>query len=269
MNIVLAKGGIYLDEDLDSPEAQNNYIVDLFLRRTPEDKIHLKMKTGIRDIVELNTDLVDKLGQKRLNMEFDWKRRPKSAVQCHSPEHLAFSTVPWNTVDDFFKLRYCSEALWADNPYCLKSTADFERFAITVLSKTALGEEGSKNLNTATPDITRLRQSLGAAWKHLRAGHVWGFNRITNELFAQALEQCGIPCSRYDVENDGRKPFVPHQVPASPNVMAALKAIQRGFPGLPIELFLVPSTSTVDMTGALDMRCPMTDQLRSGSGAAE
>lgn len=269
MNVILAKGGIYLDEDLDSPEAQNNYIVDLFLRRTPEDKIHLKMKTGIRDIVELNTDLVEKLGEKRLNMEFDWKRRPKSAVQCHSPEHLAFSTVPWNSVDDFFKLRECSEDIWAKNPYCLKSIADFEHLAITVLSKTALGEEGSKNLNTATPDLTRLRQSLGAAWRHSKAGLMWRQASVSNDMFARTLDQCGISCTRADVENDARKPFVPHQVPSSPGTLAALKAVQIYFPKLTIGLFLAPSTSAVDMTGALEARCPMTDLLRSDVAAAE
>ena len=93
--------------------------------------------------------------------------------------------------------------------------------------------------------------------------------RRFNKLFGRYERKVRKVPNRYDVENDGRKPFVPHQVPASPNVMAALKAVKRSFPNLPIELLLVPSTSAVDMTGALDARCPMTDHLRSGCGAAE
>jgi len=30
-------------------------------------------------------------------MEFDWKRRPNAVKQVEFPDHVAFSTQPWET----------------------------------------------------------------------------------------------------------------------------------------------------------------------------
>ncbi|WP_165916746.1 hypothetical protein [Caulobacter sp. BK020] len=52
-------------------------------------------------MVEFDADLVTKAISRRLNMEFDWKRRPHAVGTCLTYGHVAFSTSPWDTVDEF------------------------------------------------------------------------------------------------------------------------------------------------------------------------
>ena len=54
---------------------QNRRIVEMFFARTADDVIPMKVKTGVRDMVLFDADLVDRALSKRLNMEFDWKRK--------------------------------------------------------------------------------------------------------------------------------------------------------------------------------------------------
>ena len=58
--MVLAKGGIFLPEALDDVWLQNDFITDLFFNRKHYDVIRMKIKTGVRDMVTFDADLVDK-----------------------------------------------------------------------------------------------------------------------------------------------------------------------------------------------------------------
>jgi len=124
-HIVLAKAGIFTAQELDTVELQNDEIVRMFFGRWPEQKIHVAAKTGIRDMVEYDADLVEKDIEKRLNMEFDWKRRPIASGDSATHGHLVFSTAPWASVDQFKRVR----ELWQDflrrSPACLKTEDDY------------------------------------------------------------------------------------------------------------------------------------------------
>ncbi|MES2986595.1 MAG: DNA polymerase [Pseudomonadota bacterium] len=108
VNIVLAKGGIYTPAEYDSDRLQNEFVTKLFLSRTPEDRIQMATKTGIRDMIFFDADLVEKDTSKRLNMEFDWKRKPYAAWDHQSPAHLAFTTDPWDNRRLALRDRYAS-----------------------------------------------------------------------------------------------------------------------------------------------------------------
>ena len=96
MNTVLAKGGaIHLKSFFDTTEEQNEAIAKLFFARTPETKITFESLLGFCDIVEHDADLVRKELSRRVNMEFDWKRKPDLLFDSMDYEHVAFCTVPW------------------------------------------------------------------------------------------------------------------------------------------------------------------------------
>jgi hypothetical protein len=206
-NIVLAKGGIFLREALDDVRRQNAFVVELFLKRTPADVILMKIKTGIRDIVEFDADLVDKSVEKRLSMEFDWKRKPFAVRQAADPAHIAFSTSPWETVDEFMRMRDYWETFNNQSRFCLKTLSDYRRFATYVMSQSSLGKKDSCYLRKINGDIKRLRQSLGSAWRKNKAGLTWQQDGISNAEFASILRDAGIPCCRADIENDSKKQF--------------------------------------------------------------
>ncbi|USQ95883.1 hypothetical protein [Caulobacter sp. RL271] len=259
-NIVLAKGGIYTASHLDNVRLMNEYIVNRFLERTPDDIIDLTVMTGVRDIMEFDADLVSKQLTRRLNMEFDWKRRPY-AVGTAPVGHVAFSTLPWESVAEFQAVRGYWEELRNSDPFCIKSLDDYNRFARHVLSKTSLDADARRYLKRSDPDIKRLRQCLGSAWRNSKAGLVWQQGGISNSAFAEILSLAGVPARRSDVENDGKKPFKPHRCPPTPPVKAALAHFRKSFPALDVDSLLSISDEMIDLTGASSQSCAMIARL--------
>lgn len=246
--IVLAKGGIYTPEYLEDQRELNAKILGMFLGRKPDDVIPLKIKTGIRDIIEWDADLVDKHVSKRLNMEFDWKRMPQAVWQDDTIDHVAFSTRPWESIDQFFKVREIWDSFAVATPRCIKTVDDYRALATYVFAQSALSAGGGQYLKKDSPDIKRLRQMLCIAWRKSAAGITRKFNGHTSESFADLLTSIGIPCKRSDVEN-ARKPFVPHICPATPAVMTALDLLKIHVPSLEIDLFLSANTA-IDILAA-------------------
>jgi len=112
---VVAKGGIKVlldaadgDEDKEKellqPINQNRYVLDLFINRFPGQIIKRPSSMSARDQLpnEWDFQVIDK--DMRLSMEFDFKRRPVNpqmiTIDSHNVAHLAFSTVPWETVEE-------------------------------------------------------------------------------------------------------------------------------------------------------------------------
>ncbi|MCW5725658.1 MAG: hypothetical protein KIS81_11990 [Maricaulaceae bacterium] len=260
-NFVLAKGGIHLPEYIEDTALENSKIVNLFLNRSPDDKITFRHKTGVRDIVTFDADLVDKSLTRRLSMEFDWKRKPNAAVQCASPNHVAFSTKPWDTVDEFILMRQYWEDFAIKSPFCLKSIADYRQFAIYVMTHSTLGKADSKYLRRDGGDLKRLRQSLGAAWRHSKAGLTWQQHQISNGKFAEILTEAGIPCNRADIENASRKPFAPKKSPPTPDVYEALTKLALQFPTLEVDAFIANNNGAIDLVSTINSPCPFTSRL--------
>ncbi|WP_170765312.1 DNA polymerase [Ruegeria lacuscaerulensis] len=257
--VVLAKGSIKLNAILSKAE-QNGKIVDLFFDRKPTDTMTVTMGAGIREMYEQGMDFVDKTMTKRLSMEFDWKRRPETAGDIAvttegglSRTHLAFSTKPWDTVDQFNTTR----DIWSDynkqTAHCLKSLSDYRAWALYFEGK--LAAQGKAGAYIAKEDgvLKRLRRDLCIAHKLRKAGthkiNVESFQRdnITPDYklkvkeLAQILNDgFGIPCTKTDVDNARKKKvFVPHQVPRTAQSVELLENIKQAlFPELNVEQFL-------------------------------
>ncbi|WP_424832993.1 DNA polymerase [Ruegeria sp.] len=284
--VVLAKGGIKLDSKLSKAE-QNGKIVDLFFDRKPTDTMTVTMGAGIREMYEQGMDFVDKTMTKRLSMEFDWKRRPETAGDVtvttkggQTRTHLAFSTQPWDTVDQFNTTR----DIWSDynkqTAHCLKSVDDYRAWALYFEGK--LAAQGPAGAYIAKQDgvLKRLRRDLSIAHKLRKAGthkiNVESFQRdnITPDYklkvkeLAQILNDgFGIPSTKTDVDNARKKKvFVPHQVPRTAQSVELLENIKQTlFPELDVEQFLTPKAAfdltveDADMT--LHPRDPVKDVL--------
>ncbi|WJY20427.1 DNA polymerase [Fontisubflavum oceani] len=260
--IVLAKGGIKLRRFLSKTE-QNNEIVSLFLGRKPTDTLTVTLGAGIREMYEQGMDFVDNEMTKRLSMEFDWKRRPTQASDVavdpgkgQHGSHLAFATEPWDTVDQFNKVRELWERYTKDDPKCLKTRPDYDDFAHYF--EGMLAAEGSAQawLRKSGGPLKRLRRDLIVAQKLRQAGthqlkpQALGRTQIfpTKKLKAKELAEMlsdsfGVPCSKSDVDNARKiKVFKPYQVPRTEQTVRALKMIKKElFPYLVIDEFLTKS----------------------------
>lgn len=229
-NIVLAKGGLRLNDQFDTPELRNAEICRMFLERTPHDKLTFESLTGIRDIIEQDADLVPKEVTRRVNMEYDWKRRPDLLFDHEDYRHCAFSTVPWETVEHFVSVRQLFEDYLSSNPHCIKSSADFSAFSSYVDASMQLPEGERRYLRKRSGDIGRLRMAMCAAWHQDKLG-VRARPEITSaQQFADTLTASGVKCSRANVENGKNQQFAPNSVPPTHRVLAAIENLHNVFP---------------------------------------
>ena len=269
--IVLAKGGIKLSSLLSKKE-QNDKIVELFVNRQPDDNMTLTLLLGIREMYEGGLDLTDRELTKRLSMEFDWKRRPENGgmVPIHvcekDHEHLVFTTEPWDSVDQFNKVRQ----IWAEynksNPHCLKTVEDYNAFATFLEGKMAADGPAGKYLRKEDGIRKRLRRELIIAHRHRKAGthevkpHAFGNTKIfpskkltAKDILGLISDGLELPCTLDDVNNARRKKtFTPNQVPRTEEAIVLLKRAKRElFPKLEIEEFLTSKPEFTISVGEL------------------
>ena len=239
---LLARSGIHL-RDVEEVDEQNERIVEMFFGRTPQDRIETNYLTSVRDMVRYEADLVEKCGESRLNMEYDWKRR---AVGVHTdPEHghVAFDTVPWQRVEDFQRTRELFTDFQKRTPRCIKSEADYEAFRSFAETVRSLPDGRAKYLRRSDDaDLVRLRQMLCAAWRQSLAGLDYrgpsGNGARTNaQSFADILAKCGVPCARYNVEDGKRRAFVSNSCLPTRRCLEAVDWLLRDyfFPSLRTE----------------------------------
>lgn len=142
---VVAKGGVKVlldaadgdeekEKELLTPINQNRFVLDLFVNRFPGQIIKRPSSMSSRDQLpnEWDFQVVDK--DMRLSMEFDFKRRPVHpkmiGIESHGVSHLAFSTVPWETVEEGELTRVLFDQ-WRRGDdkgkpgHCLKTMADW------------------------------------------------------------------------------------------------------------------------------------------------
>jgi hypothetical protein len=261
--IVLAKGGIFTPKNIDTRTEQNDYIVEMFFNRDPDHEIVAEAFTGIRDIVENDADLVQKLITRRLNMEFDWKRRPLGVCESSVRGHVAFSTVPWRHVDEFRTLR----TIWDDytkvERVCIKTLAAFNNFARYVEIQTSLPDDKRKYLSRTDPDIRRLRKMLCSAWQHSEAGFTGADRQMSATSFASILTELGVRCSRADVENGKKKVFVEHDCPPTAAVKEALGKLKTFFPKLlPAKFLYLDLVDRVVSMRGVSQGCPFIGRCK-------
>lgn len=240
--IVLAKGGIFTRPESETLEDRNQEVTDLFWTRTPDSYILVESLTGVRDIVEHDADLVTKEIAKRLSMEYDWKRKPSSVDHCDEYDHVFFTTVSWDTVEQFKAVREAWTEYTKKNPVCIKKKSDVVDF-FDYVECVAIDPSAGKYLRRAGPDINRLRQMLCSAWHQQQAG-ITKDPKMTANQFAAILQEAGIPCKRTDVENGKKKPFIPNHCPGTQRVKQALKLVKTHFPKLKTSVFLIPNKSS-------------------------
>ena len=105
--IILAKGGIKAPTAV--KEEANEWILTQFLNRTPDTKYTVEYIRSIRSIYGDEYDATTITLNRRLSMEYDWKRKPLPESAClrkmRGINHLYFDTEAWDNIDDYIKCR--------------------------------------------------------------------------------------------------------------------------------------------------------------------
>ncbi len=255
-HIVLAKGGIFIPPEFEEKADQNDEILRMFFNRQPDTVIRIEAKTGIREMVDYDADFVEKVFDKRLNMEFDLKRCPVAAIHSNRYDHLAFSTKPWQSVEQFRTIKEYWQEYTKGDPKCLKTLDDFYDFSAFVETRSFVDTDTGKYMRKKDGDIARLRQKLCSAYKQGMAGLQPKMMGLSDEGFAELLTAVGIPCKKTDVENAKRLPFTPNACPPTEAVCYRLMDLTLHLPTLDAELFLYDGSASNPIRLAADVSCP-------------
>lgn len=261
--IVLAKAGIQPPPFLREVAEQNEYIVELFFNRTGDQKIIVDTSTSMRDMVLYHADLVKKAWDRKLNMEYDFKRRPTSVSDVslefngNNYSHIVFNTSPWETIEEFKSMRQMvDDFIKNENHRCLKTKDDYRILAHYFDARNALPLGAQKYLSKAyDADLKRLKRDLCRAFKQGEAGldhyYKMSANQFAQILLDSGLREHRIKCVRADIENAGRNSFEPHTTPRSFNVLKVIEAVKERLPELDIEVILSTEDNEVPLLSAI------------------
>ena len=295
MEPVVAKGGIKVPLDiangdeaaevkLKSPVGQNQYVLDLMVNRYPGQIIRRENLMGMKYMLENGYDLTMIDRDIRLNMEYDFKRRPVSplmvTIESHGVEHLAFDTVPWDTVLEgelartlFDRWRIGNAKAVPPVPgHCLKTMQewqDWQQF-YQHYSGNRVRAQAFKALQDQTDDVlpstagigpnvrakvvrgvsgmrylTSKSDYLGAAIRTFLAAYVqraWGLADVdlSQSQLAAWLTGVGYPVKVHDVKNAGRTKLYENSVVSHPDVLAFFGVVCARFLGLELTKFMAP-----------------------------
>lgn len=271
--VVLAKGGIQAPPMLNLTEEQNDYIVNLFFDRHGEQTYIVDTNTTIRDMVLYHADLVKKILERRLNMEYDFKRMPSSAVdadvcfQGRQFKHLAFNTKPWPSDHEFKTIRsLVDDYIKEPDRRCVKTRRDYEALAELFDVRRSLPVSHQKYLRKAGgADLERLRRDLCLAFKHGMAGLDEYSDMTANEfcdvLRRSGFDRHGVPCARHHVQNAKRKEFEPHTTPRTARVLEVIQAVRESLPKLDMDEILSEFNNELPLRTAIDEPCIFVSRL--------
>ena len=249
---VTAKGGIKPGPDI---EDENAFMLDLTIGRDAGQKLAYESFIAMRDQLPLELDLQTETRETRINLEYDFKRRPIPESARMVPmggtgkSHLAFNTEPWDTAEEALMTRLIFDA-WR-NDHCLKTLEDFQNWEHYRAFKMATRKgakatspgvagngprTGRKNLTRGGYLAVAKRVFLAAYQKKL-----WGLDgaELSQRKLAEWLTLQGYPTSVSAVKNGTREQPVENLVPATEEVVAFLGKMKNQFPALEVERFLI------------------------------
>lgn len=224
---VLAKAG--LKPPMKDKEQHNQWIVDTFVNRTGDSKQTVSMLRNLPEIWKHGGDLVAKDIVRRVNMDFDFKRRPVNPATrpVQGVEHLSFDTLPWRSVDEFTACREQWEQFRASTQVVLKTPDDLARFEdYRAVDVTKAGLKRSKK-DAALTLAKRM-------FLRVYTRSAWGLDAkaMSYAELARWLTEQGYPTTKEDVENAKRPnaKLVAHVVPPTPAVQKFVERLAAQFP---------------------------------------
>ena len=242
--IPLAKGGIHLVDHYDGDDLQNKAILELFWHRTAKSRFPVHSLAGVRNVVEFDIDSVPVLRNRKLNMEYDWKRRPYDMKDSAQFKHIAFSTVPWDHYDQFRTVRDVNEN---DKNPVIKSVRDLNVLVSSIETTISLSKDKRKSARRTDKALNIMMKWMSIVWRHDRQllGSIPPNHTARN--LADNLTSCGCPCKRTDIENGSKRRFQrfeKHSIPATRQTVDAFNKLKVIYPAInPLDFLTAPETT--------------------------
>lgn len=261
--IVLAKTSVRPPSNVADP---NLWMLELFAERAPGQIMEQESFISMRDQLIKGWDLQMERSDVKLNLEFDFKRKPVKPrlgnIALMDIDHLAFDTEPWDTVEQAIEARMLFDG-WRRNR-CLKTLADFEDwqayYALQISNarrSASVQPRPREAKGGASDSSSRVRGSQGRIYKTRKTGYVgialraflkaysqreWGLDsgeRMTQVALAEWLTDQGHPTSLSAVKNASRAKVHDEAVPRTEEVERFVDTLCAKFPSLQRDRFFI------------------------------
>lgn len=256
--IILAKGSVsppIKPGDGVTPDQfkalQNDYMLDLYLNRQPGQRTTIRPFVSLRDQLVHSKDVIRLTRSIRLNLEFDFKRKPVNPVvrQVNGQDHLAFDTVPWQRADQVDTTREIFD-VWAKD-HCLKTLDDWaswETYSNAVGPLKAVRKNKRTNINVTGKGAkgillnTFIRAYVRNLWGTQKTKSYADLAKWLTDLVADNFPEAErITFSKDDVTyaaRKGKEPL-PHACGNTPENQFLLDLLSEACPNLERDRFLV------------------------------
>lgn len=241
---VCAKAGVKPPKGVD----ENKWMNIKFLDRYPGQKVARKHLASARDQWLKDMDLVNIHTEQRLNLDWDFKRRPVNPrmVEVRHPkddvivEHLSFDTVPWRTVEDGLEARTYFDQ-WRENN-CLKTMEDWENWMDFYKVRCYLKGTGLKYLEGGSEGIFKVQMlraitqgkwGLPEAPKRAPRGH---YDKMVAKFEAGGID--GIV--KQDLANSKGRKLLESALPITSRMLPVLSWFVREYPMVDLTLVFHP-----------------------------
>lgn len=226
---LLAKAGV---KPPCAPDEHNGYMLKLYLERKPgqkTDNSHL-ISTSEQWLAE--SDLVMLNKEKRLNLEFDFKRKlvnPKM-VSIAGGEHISFDSVPWLSSEEAQQARVLFDGWRTDN--CLKTLDDWESWEDYYES--VITTKGTGIKVTSEGSVGVLRRIFIRAAVHKQ----WGCDsQLTYKSLAEQLTTLGYVTTADECKNAKRSKLIEHAVPVTIRTITCVRLLLTLYPAMDLFKF--------------------------------
>ncbi|MDU8943485.1 DNA polymerase [Ovoidimarina sediminis] len=204
-----AKAGVSIPKEAteDKPDdkdiLENNWLLELFLLRTPKTEVLTRQLTSMREMHLKDSDLLMEERWKKISLEFDWKRelhtpemiKVGKVISGNDYEHISLKSKPHRKIEDFKDSRERFDS-WRKNN-CLVTEDDWNAWE-EFRKRAVLRASGAITGKGALVDQCK-RQFL-KDFAHDKKS----IKRGTYEELADWLTSIGYPTSINDVKNAKR-----------------------------------------------------------------
>ena len=236
--VVLAKVGVSAPAEC---EDVNQYIVDLYFNRVPQQKVLQRPFTSIREQWTKDVDVIRLSRETTLNYEYDFKRRPVNPRMIGS--HVAFDTMPWKTIDEIAKV-HLMFSYWKEKR-CIKTLEDFGLWDDYCSSRLALDSVSYRFSNGKIPIQVTIEEGSAGVLKRLflRAYNksCWGMSRtLTYSKLIALMSRIGFKMTEHDGKNSNKGKVYDNLVPSTKLTKPLVKKLQKAFPELDTTKIFIP-----------------------------
>ena len=233
--IILAKSSF--KPDVETKDEQNEWIVNEFANRYYGKVYQFNTLVGVREMIEKEADLYNFDSNKRLSMDYDWKRAPNmSSVTTRSirgVEHLYFETLPWVNVDQYAFVKNYWKEYAMEKQLVLKEARQLEEFRQHYTERMEAPRRKGHNLSKTNTAVKEFKKWFAKAYRN----HSFGLPRkadgdyLSYRKLDRKLAAVGFDRMLHALSNHGGKGAdIPNVVPKTDFLVGVVKVLKHFFP---------------------------------------